>query len=551
MQVSERITAAAGIDDRHRRLVQRILAEEPGVARAADDWQLSTALRRWAYRNIRRQTDYPTLLDQRPEFLFYTKDAPDIFEAFSQDLGGVVGGGCTYALLTLYQAFGFDSLMIDCGVSGQYTRISTLCNIGGTSDPLWVVQDPNYDFALADAAGGPIDIREVIRLLSARRHADIVRLDGDADACREVIMLPEQFSSLADEWTIDPTARPLRVLADGRAVFRSHMTMARYAERAEGSMAFLREKDLPEDLLYFYLLAFAIYPAVSPPADPLFAEIVALQSTPRVGSCFAAYEGSELRLDDYREHGLFVIRGFFSPSERHSLAETWEEFYSRSLLEQRAVGGGGSSRQDLFESPPEIITDLYKNPKILKLVQAIHGPDIIFCSQRVLIKDAHFGAGVPPHQDFSYYFGGMEKTGLFIPLTTCARENGGLNFILRSHKLGYLGDQGYVPPDRLVDGSIPGFTTVCPTLFPGDIALMDVCLLHFSYDATSPDPRVYVNPYYQPASDGSYNTLMSGEWKTSVRRSESNIDLYFKTNAQLHAEELERAKSVTLENAAV
>lgn len=162
-----------------------------------------------------------------------------------------------------------------------------------------------------------------------------------------------------------------------------------------------------------------------------------------------------------------------------------------------------------------------------------YGEHIVFCSQRVLIKDAHFGGGVPPHQDFSYYRGGMDKTGMFIPLTTCHRDNGGLNFLLRSHKFGYLGDQGHIPYERLVNDSLPGMQSVCPTLEPGDVALMDICTLHFSHDAVRPEPRVYVNPYYQPATDGSYDTLVSGEWQTDFWWKDHDIQHYFKPNSEM------------------
>src|SRR5581483_3611158 len=105
---ASRIAAAAAIDDRHHRLVERILRDEPRVAAAATDWELTSALRAWAYRNIRRQSDYPTLLCQRPDFNYYARDAADLFEAFEQDRGGVLGGGCGQALLRLYEAFGFE-----------------------------------------------------------------------------------------------------------------------------------------------------------------------------------------------------------------------------------------------------------------------------------------------------------------------------------------------------------------------------------------------------------------------------------------------------------
>src|SRR5581483_11355761 len=210
----------------------------------------------------------------------------------------------------------------------------------------------------------------------------------------------------------------------------------------------------------------------------------------------------------FRQFGLFVLRDFFSATDRDRLTTVWDEFYHRALEQQRLVGAHGGSNQDLCEPPPQEIAELYRHPRLVELLQRVYGEDIVFCQQRVLIKDAHFGGGIFAHQDFSYYLGGMEKTGLFIPLTACGRDNGGLHFMLESHKLGYLGDRGYIPADRLVDGTVPGLRTVCPTVRPGDVVLMHICLLHYSNDQQVSAPRVYVNPYYQPATDGSYDNLI-------------------------------------------
>jgi hypothetical protein len=255
-----------------------------------------------------------------------------------------------------------------------------------------------------------------------------------------------------------------------------------------------------------------------------------------------AFEGPRLDIKAYREFGLFVIRNFFPTDETRRLCGIWQEFYEKVLKGRRVVGANGASAQDLSELPPQAIRDLYRHPLLIELMKELYGNDIVFCQQRVLIKDDRFSGGVPPHQDFSYYRGGMEKTGMFIPLTVCGPDNGGLHFILRSHKFGYLGDRGYIPPDRLVNGSIPGFDRVCPTLRPGDVALMDICLFHFSENATVPDPRVYVNPYYQPATDGAYDGLISGTWKTDVLWHKADIEKYFKTNTEIFSEQMKSSR---------
>jgi hypothetical protein len=72
---------------------------------------------------------------------------------------------------------------------------------------------------------------------------------------------------------------------------------------------------------------------------------------------------------------------------------------------------------------------------------------------------------------------------------------------------------------------------------------MDICTLHYSHDMVEQDPRVYVNPYYQPATDGSYETLLCGRWRTDVFWSDKSIESSFKTNAQIFAEQLQQARN--------
>src|SRR5579883_2749781 len=152
MSVAERVRRMRSRDRRHTWLWSQI---ENGLARRnldrVGEWEFVQLLRSWAYANIRRQTsvdgeavDY---LDVRPDFAFYSKEAPDIFRAFYDDVGGVIGGGNGYALMTLYRAFGFDAAIIDCGEPAEgFTRISVVCEIDHAGQRMWVVQDPNYDF---------------------------------------------------------------------------------------------------------------------------------------------------------------------------------------------------------------------------------------------------------------------------------------------------------------------------------------------------------------------------------------------------------------------
>jgi len=253
-------------------------------------------------------------------------------------------------------------------------------------------------------------------------------------------------------------------------------------------------------------------------------------------------EGSRLDLSAFRNYGVFVIRDCFSDRETTELVSVWNDFYESDLRNNRLVGANGASAQDLCETVPDAIARLYKHPRLVALMNSIYGENVVFCQQRILIKDHHFGGGVPGHQDFSYYRGGMNKVGLFVPLTLCHPRNGGLHFVLKSHKFGYLGERGYIPSPKLLPPHLDKLEVVSPTVRPGDVMLMDICTWHFSLDSETGESRVYVNPYYQPATDGSYDTLLSGAWQTDTFWRDHDIASLLTTESQIHAAELRKLR---------
>ena len=137
-------------------------------------------------------------------------------------------------------------------------------------------------------------------------------------------------------------------------------------------------------------------------------------------------------------------------------------------------------------------------------------------------------------------FSSWRKTGSgsWEGVNVCHPGNGGLHFLLKSHKLGYLGDRGYIPSQRLFPKNESKFEILSPTVSPGDIILMDICTLHGSLDSETGEPRTYVNTYYQPATDGSYEHLLCGEWQTNIFWSDCDIPSIFVTQAQIDQEAL-------------
>lgn len=151
---------------------------------------------------------------------------------------------------------------------------------------------------------------------------------------------------------------------------------------------------------------------------------------------------------------------------------------------------------------------LPKHPELLRIVEAAFGPDIALYNYRFVVKDKHARGEVFPHQDTGYHVGFPRKASLFVALSECDSQNGGMKFYTGTHKYGYLGDAGEIAQQLL-----EGRSWSCPFLEPGDAVLMHSALWHASFAHISGPDRVLADIIYQPADDPSGKELLRGEWR--------------------------------------
>jgi len=259
------------------RLHQRISADSKGLCNAGTDWEVVQALRDWAYAHVCEQEEIEATLDQREDFAYAEADAPTIFTAFEQRLGGVWCGGIGQALHKLYGMYGYTSFVLDCGASQTgSTHISNLVRIEHRGRALWTVQDAYYGVTYVDMAGDPLDVLAMLWLLDARRHDQVIMRSGPRNA-RPLLALGDE-ASLRMSWRISPpypVGQPEHVLADGRLMFCTRPSVdALIAHgRADNLFEVLRCNGYPEQLVYLYCLVFAVYPSDSLGSATLLGEM--------------------------------------------------------------------------------------------------------------------------------------------------------------------------------------------------------------------------------------------------------------------------------------
>lgn len=207
-----------------------------------------------------------------------------------------------------------------------------------------------------------------------------------------------------------------------------------------------------------------------------------------------------LDLKAYERDGFAVVRRALGDFEANGWLEPFQAFAKQRKVEWNPVSVSGP-----FPFPLDILP---KVPSLLDIVEDAFGPDIALYNYRFVVKDKHSRGEVFVHQDTGYHVGFPRKASLFVALSECDSQNGGMKFYSGTHKFGYLGDAGEISPDM-----IEGRSWSCPFLQPGDAVLMHSATWHASFPHVSGPDRVLADIIFQPADDPSGKELLRGKWR--------------------------------------
>ena len=136
-------------------------------------------------------------------------------------------------------------------------------------------------------------------------------------------------------------------------------------------------------------------------------------------------------------------------------------------------------------------------PRVVNGVRELMGEDIAFFHGKVMLKEAGSGGAWEWHQDYGYWYGDgfafPRLMSVFCALDPCTRENGCLQVLRGSHRLGRLehgkvGSQVGASESR-IEQVEPLFERVHCEMNPGDALFFHCNLLHASAPNTSERPR--------------------------------------------------------------
>lgn len=181
--------------------------------------------------------------------------------------------------------------------------------------------------------------------------------------------------------------------------------------------------------------------------------------------------------------------------------------YIARLDSYDAILGGEAQKQLKIKAhvaAPWLI-DLARNPKILDVVEAVIGPDILLFGASVFAKKARDTRFVSWHQDAAYYgLDPQEEVTCWLGLTDADEENGCMKVLPASH-LGAdaVHEETYDPQNLLGRGqTIRGVDESKAVFMPvkaGQFSMHHERMLHASSPNPSDRRRVGVAFFYMPA----------------------------------------------------
>jgi hypothetical protein len=208
---------------------------------------------------------------------------------------------------------------------------------------------------------------------------------------------------------------------------------------------------------------------------------------------------SQEEVHKYHEDGFLLIKGMLSPEEIGLLSRAAHE---DRILDQRsygqADGEGGTVRLSLWNHPTDTIYGaIARCESIVGSAEKLLDDEVYHYHSKMIMKDAKVGGAWAWHQDYGYWYqNGVlypDLTSVFIAVDQATKENGCLQVVKGSHKLGRVehkltGEQAGADQGR-VDEILKRLELVYVIMEPGDAVFFHANTLHRSDKNRSDKPR--------------------------------------------------------------
>ncbi len=237
---------------------------------------------------------------------------------------------------------------------------------------------------------------------------------------------------------------------------------------------------------------------------------------------------SAAQIADYNRDGYLLIKGFCSKAETDKLYKTAieDDAMSKNALDLNDLSGKKTRLSLWFTPGNDVFGYLTRSEKIVSSVAQLLDSEAPVCHfhSKLMQKEPKVGGAWEWHQDYGYWYKNQfmfpdQLMSVMVALTAANKENGCLQVIKGSHKLGrvnhgFSGEQ--VGADMvMVNNALQTMELVYSELQPGDALFFHSNLLHRSEANLSDHPRWSIISCYCSESNLAYNET-STSWKTPV-----------------------------------
>jgi phytanoyl-CoA dioxygenase PhyH len=261
---------------------------------------------------------------------------------------------------------------------------------------------------------------------------------------------------------------------------------------------------------------------------------------------------SEDQKKAFHKDGFLLIKKFCSSEETDKLYTTAIEdsSISQHALDLNDLSGKKTKLSLWFTPGNDVFGYLTRCEKMLSVVAPLIDSEAPVCHfhSKLMQKEPRVGGAWEWHQDYGYWYKNQfmfpdQLLSVMIALTTANKENGCLQVIRGSHKLGrvnhgFSGEQ--VGADMvMVNNALRTMELVYCELEPGDALIFHSNLLHRSEANLSAQPRWSIISCYNAQSNPAYNEN-STSWKTPVEKVPDDAMLTWKAASFADADFLKK-----------
>jgi ectoine hydroxylase-related dioxygenase (phytanoyl-CoA dioxygenase family) len=234
------------------------------------------------------------------------------------------------------------------------------------------------------------------------------------------------------------------------------------------------------------------------------------------------------QMADYDRDGYLLVKNFCTQDEINKLYKTAieDDAMRKNALDLNDQSGKKTRLSLWFTPGNDVFGYLTRTERMINSVAQIldNGSPVCHFHSKLMQKEPKVGGAWEWHQDYGYWYKNQfmfpdQLISVMVALTAANKENGCLQVIKGSHKLGrvnhgFSGEQ--VGADMvMVENALKTMELVYCDLQPGDALFFHSNLLHRSEANLSDHPRWSIISCYSSQSNLAYNET-STSWKIPV-----------------------------------